>query len=306
MFYYKDKNLFLQTFHPAAVLIYTGVLLLLVLLLNHPLFLLMLYLVLWLEINLLDGLRAYKKMVLLSALMLLMIIIINPLFSDHGNTILWTGPKLPVLGGVVITLESVLYGINMAVRLLVLITIFFLYNLMLDPNRAFSFLARFAPGSVMIITLTARLMPYLIGQFKNIKEAQQTRGVKFEGKGIYGSIRAYYSLLKILLINSLDNAFNIAEAIQSRGYGSGLRSYYTREIFRPRDAAVMTASCVAFLCGVAMTVRGINAYNFYPGLEMIFSNLVQLILIMLIVLLLAFPGLLNWGWHHWPYLRWKI
>lgn len=298
--------LFLQTLHPAAILTYTAVLFLLALLLNHPVFQVVLYLLLLLNINLLAGFRSYKKMVLLSAPMLLMIVIINPLFCKLGGTLLWSGPTLPVVGQVYFTLESLLYGLNMTLRLLVVITIFFLYNLMLDPDRAFSFLARFAPRSVLLITLTTRLIPYLLVQLKNIKELQQTRGVRFDDHRMINKIKSYYPLLKILLLNSLDNAFNIAEAIQSRGYGSGERSYYTREMFRLRDTMVLIASGGAFLLGVVMMAKGMNNYNFYPNLENVLNNPVQLYFIITVSLLLAFPGLLNWGWQHCPYLKWKI
>lgn len=55
--YYQDKGLFLQSFHPAAVLAYLFVLLLLSLLYDNPLYLLSLLLLLALLIGGWTGLR---------------------------------------------------------------------------------------------------------------------------------------------------------------------------------------------------------------------------------------------------------
>ncbi|MBM7853921.1 energy-coupling factor transport system permease protein [Desulfohalotomaculum tongense] len=306
MYSYQDKKLFLQTLHPAAVLAHTGVMFFLSLTCSHPVFLLLLYIILLLEVKLVDGLPAYKNCVLFSIIMLVMIILINPLFGRLGSTVLWSGPVLPVTGRIVFTLEAVLYGINMGMRLLVVITVFFLYNRMMNPDRAFSFLARYAPGSVMLITLATRLVPYLAVQFKNIKEVQQTRGVEFDCPGITGKIKSYYPLLKVLLLSSLENAFNIAEAIQSRGYGSGPRSYYTREKFRPRDVIVLAASGGALLGGMVLMAGGGAEFQFYPQLGPLFAAPGQPVVMIMIGVFLMLPAFLNWGWQYWPYLKWRI
>jgi len=265
-----------------------------------------LYLVLLLLVGLADGFSAYKKYFWLMAIMLLMILLVNPLFNKLGSTVLLTGPALPVLGRFTLTLEALLYGLNMGVRLMVVMTVFFLYNHLMNPDRAFSFMARFAPGSVMLITLTTRLIPYLAVQFRNIKEVQQTRGVKFNQPGPAGKIKSYYPLLKVLLLSSLENAFNVAEAIQSRAYGSGPRSYYTREKIQPRDIIVLAASLSAFVGGVVLLAKGMAGYQFYPQLGTPFIKAEQLTIMALISLFLALPAFLNWGWKYWPYLKWKI
>jgi len=306
MYCYRDQKLFLQTLHPAALITYLSVVMFLALACTHPVLLLALYFILLIKIKLLNGFAEYKKYIMFFSIMMLLIILINPLFNKLGNTVLWNGPVIPVVGRVTFTLEALLYGIDMGVRLLVIITVFFLYNRAMNPDRAFSFFSRLAPGSVMLVTLTTRMISYLAVQLKNIKEVQQARGVKFDHRGLKGKIISYYPLIKVLLMSSLENAFNIAEAIQSRAYGSGHRSYYTREKIRPRDIIVLLASGAASLAGVMLMVKKWAKFEFYPGLGVLFAMPEQIIVMAFLIIFLALPLLLNWGWVHWPYLKWKI
>lgn len=306
MYFYQDPKLFLQTLHPAALITYFSVVMFLTLACNHPVLLLAFYLILLIKVKLLAGFSEYKKYILFFTIMVLLIILINPLFNKLGNTVLWSGPAIPVVGCVTFTLEALLYGIDMGFRLIVIITTFFLYNRAMNPDRAFSFFARLAPGSVMLMTLTTRMIPYLVLQLKNIKEVQQTRGVKFDHRNLKEKIASYYPLIKVLLMSSLENAFNIAEAIQSRAYGSGRRSYYTREKIKLRDIIVLLASGAAALTGVVLMVKQWACFEFYPGLGALWGMPEQMIVMVFLIVFLSLPLLLNWGWVYWPYLKWRI
>ncbi len=306
MNYYQDKKIFLQTLHPSAVIAYTAAVFFLALTFNHPLFLLMQYLLLCIIVKTVDAFQAYKKILLFSIVMLLMIVSFNMIFNRLGSTVLFSGPVLPVIGQPIFTLEAMVYGLTMSVRLLVFITVFFLYNQIINPDRALSFFAKFAPRSAMLLTLTTRLIPYLSVQLRNIKEVQQTRGIDFNSGGFVSGIKNYYPLLKVLLLSSLDNAFNIAEAIQSRGYGSGPRSCYTRENLQARDAVILAASGGAVFVGIVMLAVGWAQFQFYPQFGRLFASPLQPVFMLAVNLLLLTPVILSWGWRHWRYLKWRI
>jgi len=306
MFSYRDKNLFLQSLHPFTVMVYSGVLVFLALACSHPVLLLALYLVLLVNVKLVDGFAAYKNFAPFFVIVVVMIILINPLFSRLGGTILFSLPELPVTGRISFTLEAVLYGLNMGLRLLVVVTAFFLYNQAVNPDRAFALFARLAPGTAMLAALTTRLIPHLANQFKSVKEVQQTRGVAFDRPGLISKINSYYPLLKVIMLTALENALNIAEAIQSRAYGSGHRSYYSRERVQVRDVLVLSASLGALAAGVALSALGWAGYRFYPQLGVLFATPGQVLMLSGLVAAAALPALLNWGWKYWPYLKWRL
>ena len=306
MYSYRDKKLFLQSFHPLTMMAYALVLVYLALASNHPVLLLSLYVVLLVHILLVDAWAAYKTFALFLLFMTVLIILINPLFSRSGSTVLFSLPAVPVLGQIPVSLEAILYGVDMSLRLLVVMTVFFLYNQSVNPDRAFVLLARLAPGSAMLVTLATRLIPYLAVRFREIKEVQQTRGVDFDRPGLKHKISSYYPLLKVLLLNSLENSLNLAEAIQSRGYGSGPRSYYSGVRVQLRDVLVLVSSLAALALGVAMLTLGWGRYEFYPELSPLYTGPQQVCAFACLVLATALPALLNWGWKSWPYLRWKL
>ncbi|KJS10330.1 MAG: hypothetical protein VR67_18665 [Peptococcaceae bacterium BRH_c8a] len=306
MYSYRDKKLFLQSFHPLTVIAYAGVLVFLALACNHPLLLLALYAVLLVNIKLVDALEAYKTFAPFLLIMMAMIILINPLFSRLGSTILFSLPDLPVLGQIAFTLEALLYGVNMGLRLLVVVTTFFLYNQAINPDRAFALFARLAPRTAMLVALTTRLIPHLANQLKSIKEVQQTRGVAFDQPGLIKKISSYYPLLKVIMLSALENALNIAEAIHSRGYGSGPRSYYGGARMQVRDLLVLAASIAALVLGVTLLALGWAQYRFYPQLDLLFAAPQQVLGLTGLVIAAALPALLNWGWKNWPYLKWRL
>ncbi|WP_347488848.1 energy-coupling factor transporter transmembrane component T family protein [Desulfoscipio sp. XC116] len=306
MYIYRDKKLFLQSFHPLTIIVYAGVLLFLALACNHPVLLIALYAVLLINIKLVDAFAAYKTFVPFLIILLIMIILINPLFNRLGSTVLLTLPDIPVMGRIAVTLEALLYGFDMGLRLLVVITIFFLYNQTINPDRAFELFARLAPRTAMLVALTTRLIPYLAVRLKNIKEVQQTRGVAFDQTGLIQKINSYYPLLKVITLTSLENALGIAEAIQSRAYGSGPRSHYSGERMQVRDMIILSSSLALLLLGVALLVPGWAQYRFYPQLGVLFVSPRQLLTLACLLITAALPAFLNWGWKYWPYLRWKL
>ncbi|MEG6616820.1 energy-coupling factor transporter transmembrane component T [Peptococcaceae bacterium 1198_IL3148] len=302
----QNNHLFLQTLHPAAVLAYTGSIFLLALMLNHPLYFALLLFILWWQVQLLDGWAAYKVVLLFSLTMFVMVALINLLFNKSGSTVFFDGPTIPIVGHIAFTVEAAVYSILMSMRLLLIMTVFYLYNRMVNPDRAFAFFARFAPRSAMLISLSTRLIPYLAGQLKHIKEVQQTRGVVFKNNGIVAKVKSHYPLLKVLLLSALDNAFNLAEAIHSRGYGCGSRTCYNSEKYLPRDVLVLVTSVACLLAGMLLLVKGWAELQIYPVIGLLIVAPEQVFLMAIISLLLLTPSLLNWGWQHWPYLKWRI
>ncbi len=306
MYSYRDRKLFLQSFHPLTIIVYTGVLVFLALACNHPVLLFALYAVLFVNIKIAGALSAYKTFFPFFVIMILMIILINPLFSRLGSTVLFSLPELPVIGCVSFTLEALLYGIDMGLRLLVVVTTFFLYNQTVNPDRAFALFARLAPGTAMLVALTTRLIPHLAVRLRDIKEVQQTRGVDFDRPGLINKISSYYPLLKVILLTSLESALNIAEAIQSKAYGCGPRSYYNGEKVQLRDIIVLSVSLAALAPGVTLLALGWAQYRFYPQLGLLFAAPQQVFLLICLVIAALLPALLNLVWNYWPYLKWKL
>lgn len=304
--FYLEKGLFLQSLHPLAALVYLGTLLVLALAFTHPLYLLGILLVVVLAIRTADGLEAWEGYLKIALFMTVLVIIINPLVVHAGQTIIWQGPRIPVYGRLTVSLEAICYGAAMSVRLLDIISVFCLYNLMIHPDKALNLFSRLAGKSVLVIALATRMFPAMVRELESIRAVQQMRGVDFSQGTAKEKVRKYSSLVNVLLLSSLEDSLEIAESMQARAFGSGPRTCYSRNLWRPRDGLFLTGSACALGAGIWGLLHGFGSYTFYPRLDYLISGQGVVALLLVVLFCLFIPVLIGWGCRRWPYLNSKI
>jgi len=305
-FYYKEKGVFLQTLHPGAAVALILVFLLQVLVFSHPLYLAGSFGVIFLTIWAAGGLKAMKNYLKFALWVVLVVLAINPLVNQSGNTVLWQSPPLPLAGRLSVTLEAVLYGAVMGLRLLNIVVIFCLYNLIVHPDRLLNMISRFAHKPALIISLSTRLLPVMAASLNNIREAQQLRGVDFSEGSLKKRLDRYTAMLHVLMISSLEDSLQMAEAMQARAFGSGPRSVYRRDLFRPRDGLCLAGSIFSLGATVYCIINDLGSYTFFPQLGSLFSNAATLPALAAVLSGLTLPALMSWGWNWCRYIRLKI
>ncbi len=304
--FYREKGLFLQSLHSVAALAYIAVLFVLTLVFSHPFYLVGLLLVTALAIWAADGLEAWESYLKVSLGMIVLIIIINPIVVHAGKTVLWYGPRIPVIGRLTITLEAICYGAAMSVRLLAVISVFCLYNLIVHPDKTLQVFSRFAHKSTLIISLATRMFPAMVRDLNSIRDVQRMRGVDFASGNLKEKIKKYSSLLNILLLSSLEGSLQTAEAMQARAFGSGPRSCYRRELFRTRDLLCLSGCGLALTSGLYGLFRGFGRYQYYPQLGYLIDGSMNMLVLAVVLMGLLVPVALSWGWKHCRYLKSKI
>ena len=140
------------------------------------------------------------------------VFVLTPFVESVGSHVLWTGPRVPVLGYLDVTREELVYGAVQAGRLAAVSLAFAIYALLLDHDRLVRS-ARFARRSVLAVALAMRLVPTLERDAAGMIEALRGRGVSVAGA------RGYARLASPLLAGSLERGLNLAEAMEARGYG---------------------------------------------------------------------------------------
>jgi len=303
--YYKDKDVFLQNLHTVAVLIYIGALFLLPLIFTHPLYLIGVFLAGLLAVIVSDAVEECLPFLMVGVWIAVFVMLLNPLVSQVGSTVLVYGPQLPVLGRLNISLEAICYGAAMGVRLMAIITAFALYSAVVHPDKVTGHFSRFAWKSSLVVSLATRMLPSVARDLSNAREVQQMRGVDFSSGGLRERVQKYSWLLEVLLLSSLEGALQTAEAMQARAFGSGRRSYYWREPVRPRDYICFVSALLALLLALYARLRGYADYSFYPQLGALVTGS-SLLWLGVIMLCLLFPLILSWGWNKCHYLRSKI
>jgi energy-coupling factor transport system permease protein len=85
-------------------------------------------------------------------------------------------------------------------------------------------------------SLAFRFVPTIAIEAQNIMDAQQSRGYEMQQKGIINQVKNLFPLLVPLIISSIKRAFNVAEALESRAFGSEKkRTYYFTIKYTTKD-----------------------------------------------------------------------
>lgn len=140
------------------------------------------------------------------------VFLLSPLLAVEGIDVLWSGPSVPVLGVMDVTVEELEIAALYSARFAALALAFAAYALLLDHDELV-FALGFARRSALAVALATRLVPTLERDAAGLAEAVRGRGVPVEG------LRGHARLLSPLVSGSLERASNLAEAMEARGFG---------------------------------------------------------------------------------------
>jgi energy-coupling factor transport system permease protein len=124
---------------------------------------------------------------------------------------------------------SLAYAISMIIRILIMITAFSIFFLTVHPNDlALSLISMKVPYEFAFsFSLAFRFVPTIAIEAQNIMDAQQSRGYEMKQTGLINQIKNLFPLLVPLIVSSIKRAFNVAEALESRAFGTiKNRTYY--------------------------------------------------------------------------------
>ena len=161
-----------------------------------------------------------------------MVVGVNAIASQRGDTVLFRGFELPVVGRIDVTLEALAEGGVLALRILVALLVFAVWSACVDPDRVLRAIRPFAARSALTATLVSRLVPTAAADGARMAEAGRLRGPAAAPVG-----RAV--LARRLVAGSLDRSVDIAATLELRGYGLGIRSRLPRHRREPGEGGLL-------------------------------------------------------------------
>lgn len=290
-FRYQDKGTPIHRLNTFCKLGWITSILVLSLVLDSPLFLLAVFLS---TLPLVKAARVWSEW--LSAMRLALylsaaVILINALVSSHGTHILYEAPfHLPLVGASVITLEAIIYGAVMSLRLVSIISAFAILTFTVNPDDMMLAMIkmRLPYKSVLVATLSTRFIPTLLDDVARITDVQRSRGLELDKGRLTRRIKSRTSIVTALLSNSLDRAVQVAEAMESRAFGTGRNRTFYRDIgFSLTDVAAVVVSFLPAALGIFMGLNGYGQYHYYPTVSWLNPSGQEAWLIGLMVVLLV-------------------
>ena len=161
----------------------------------------------------------------------LIVIVVRVLLSTvavgglyFGETLLGRLPEIHLpwwLGGLALggpfTLEMVMNGLVGGIRLMTVLALFGAFNAVADHYGLLRRTPNFLGGAGLAVTIALAFVPQTIAQLLAIREAQRVRGHHFR------VWRDTIPLLVPLIAGGLERSLQLAEAMDSRGYGARTR-----------------------------------------------------------------------------------
>ncbi len=192
--------------------------------------------------------------------MLVLVMIINPLFSQAGSTVLFT------LGNTSITMEAIVYGGAASIMLISVLLWFSCYNRIITSDKCLYLFGKTIPAISLILSMVFRFVPRYNAQLKKITYAQKCIGRDVHTGSIRQRVGNAVAILSVMTSWALEDSITTADSMRARGYGLPSRSSYSIYRFALRDKVVLS---ILMVCGFSVVWGMIFSLQvqYYPTLE---------------------------------------
>jgi energy-coupling factor transport system permease protein len=265
---YLEKDTIIHKLNPLCKLAWVISISAVALILNHPAYLLFLFLSTLPPVITAKVWREWAASMKFTLYLCLTVIVINVLVSYHGSNILWQAPfRIPVIGVPIITLEALFFGIGMSLRLLTIFSAFTILTLTIHPDDIMQALLKMKVPykSILVISLSMRFVPTLIDDARMVSDIQRSRGLELDRGNPLQKIRRHSAVIIPLLSNALDRTTQIAEAMESRAFGAGKeRTFYKELNLGWLDTLILGCCFCPVILGVLLHFWRMGDYQYYP------------------------------------------
>jgi energy-coupling factor transport system permease protein len=148
----------------------------------------------------------------------------NALNVHAGSHILFRLPANWLIVGGNITLEAVVWGACSALNLMALMLLFATFNLAVNQAQILRLTPAFIYEAGLIVSIALAFFPQMMASAKEIREAQLIRGHRIR------RIRDMMPFVMALLTTGLERSFQLAESMESRGFGNVRTLPKTRDV----------------------------------------------------------------------------
>lgn len=189
------------------------------------------------------------------------------IFFAQGSHVLFS------IGPVKITQESILFASSMTFRLFLAISAFSVMTFAIHPDQLLRVLSKFGFKSMTSLSIATRMYPTIASDSRNIQDAMRARGAEFDDGNFMQKAKARAPVMMPLLLNSMDRSMEIAEAMESRGFGANARTHYFSRPLTARDKLMIAMFLAAVPFGVVMFILGYGNADYMAGSPLSVSGL---------------------------------
>ena len=191
---------------------------------------------------------------------ILIIALVNPLFSASGSTELFR------IGMRAVYLESLVYGLCMGGLFVASVLWFEAAASMLEYDKVLALLGNAAPVIALMISMCMRLIPQFLRRGRTVLAVQDA--IDVPGRAPTDPVRSRLRASSVLMGWGMEDSLERADAMRSRGWGAvPRRTTYARYWLGRRDIAALVGLALFGVAAVAVAWIATTQYSFYPQLS---------------------------------------
>jgi energy-coupling factor transport system permease protein len=200
--------------------------------------------------------RPLARSLRLATIVWLPIVLVNVLVSREGLTVFARLGDLGPFGQGDLTVEAVVYGAVIALKVVLLIVVTTLASLAVDPDEALRIVRRLSFRSALTASLATRMVPLLAADAQRLAEAQRTRPAGRGGGRV--------TLVRAIVGSSLDRALDVASTLELRGFATARRAPRAPRAWSRHDLAFLASAGAVIGLALLGRLTGAGRFEAYP------------------------------------------
>ena len=275
----------INNLHPVSLCVYFLSVLTIVMFIQNPIFTIFSITCSILLYLCLNDFKIDKKAMIWNISLFILISITNPLFSHNGISVLF------YINNNAITLEAILYGINMALTLLSVLYWFKCINIILTQDKILFLFSKFSPKLALIISNSLRFIPLLKEHTIKVKNAQKTMGI-YNDDNYLNRLKSTLRTFSSVTDYGFENAIEMGMSMDARGYGIKGRTYYSNYKFTLNDISLTLLTIILDIIILLAKKNQFINFNFYPEIKISNINTQAIIGYLSFIILVFIPTII--------------
>ena len=208
----------------------------------------------------LRGLGAALRSALWQVPLMVIVCLVNPLFSAAGSTELFKiGPRA-------VYAESLFFGACMGAMLVAMMLWLSNASRVMSFDKTVSLMGNAAPAVGLVLSMAMRLVPAFVRRGAQIDSVQRVCMTETsQGRGVRENLASRTRLATVLMSWAMEDSIETSDAMRARGWGSGnARSTYSRYRFRSRDGCALVMLGILVGLNAVLAFVACGQFSFYP------------------------------------------
>lgn len=193
--------------------------------------------------------------------LIVIIMVVNPLFSTMGSTELFS------IAGKAVYLESLVYGLNMGVMLVSVMLWFSNASEVLSTDKLMSLFGNVAPTFALMVSMANRLMPRFVSRATEVAAVQDVC-MPPETNSAKGRVSERLRQTSVLMAWSMEDSLEMSDAMRARGWRAETkRTTYSRYRIHAFDVIFLVFFVILAVGDALLAFWACTRFSFYPTLS---------------------------------------